>query len=108
MEKSRSLVLGSYIHSLSEIRNFASPDHPITHIIQSKWYYFNYENHYPKLIVDGTDIEIIDYSLLKTKTSTNHTNMLPTKASILKLRNSNDIVLFIPYTKLTKITRDQS
>ena len=107
MEDSRSLLLGSHIHSLDKIINFASPDHMITHIIPSKWCYFNYETHYPELIVDGTDIEIIDYSIFKTKTSTNVTNTLPTNASILKLRN-NDIVLFIPYTKLIKITKDKS
>jgi len=92
---------------MHKIINYVTKKEILT--LPSMYYYYNYSTGKEELIVDfQNDVAYVDYSLLDDYNSSkaidaqNINIQPPNKCSILKLKNNN-IVLFIPYTKLIPI-----
>ena len=103
-----TLLLGSYANDLSNVVDVKNGGTP--YLLLHTNTYFDYDTQRAKIIVSDDDIEDFDYSVFSAdnETKQQRSNILPTKKpSILKLKNG-DIVLYIPYTRLIKIFRQQT
>ena len=101
-------LLGSYANDLSKVVDIAAEEGGISSYTLPTYTYFDYKTQLAKIIVHADEIEDFQYSVFNNEEKQQQRpNFLPTtKPSILKLKNGN-IVLYIPHTRLIKISRHQ-
>ena len=102
--------MGSYANELHKVVDI--PDIGKRPYILPLYTYYDYRKQRAQSIVSDVVIEDSNYSVFnieekQQQQQPRRTNIHPTKPSLLKLTNG-DIVLYIPYSKLIKITSDHS
>lgn len=96
--------LCSYANELDKVVNLTDGGSSYL-TLSSPYEYFDYKTQLPETVVRIQDIEESNFSLFSRRKTNNRRVSLPAKPSLLKLKKSGDIVLFIPYTPLIKITK---